>query len=102
MNFFKIGYDLFYSKTITIDLSCFKTLEEDVDSIFLDWKELSKIFHLDLFENPGLIKYRDIFIVGCLTGFRFSDYSTLNPNQLKNGMLHVRQNKTGATVVVPL
>ena len=23
-----------------IDLSCFKTLEEDVDSIFLDWKEL--------------------------------------------------------------
>ncbi len=85
-----------------IDLSCFKTLEEDVDSIFLDWKELSKIFHLDLFENPGLIKYRDIFIVGCLTGFRFSDYSTLNRSQLKNGMLHVRQNKTGGTVVVPL
>jgi integrase len=85
-----------------IDLSCFKTLEEDVDSVFLDWKELSKIFHLDLFENPGLIKYRDIFIVGCLTGFRFSDYSTLNRSQLKNGMLHVRQNKTGGTVVVPL
>ena len=85
-----------------IDLSCFKTLEEDVDSVFLDWKELSKIYHLNLFENPGLIKYRDIFIVGCLTGFRFSDYSTLNRNQLKAGMLHVRQKKTGATVVVPL
>ena len=85
-----------------IDLSCFKTLEEDVDSVFLDWKELSKIYHHSLYENPGLIKYRDMFIVGCLTGFRFSDYSTLNRNQLKNGMLHVRQNKTGATVVVPL
>lgn len=85
-----------------VDLGCFKTLEEDVDSVFLDWKELSKIYHLNLFENPGLIKYRDMFIVGCLTGFRFSDYSTLNRNQLKNGMLHVRQNKTGATVVVPL
>ena len=43
-----------------------------------------------------------MFIVGCLTGFRFSDYSTLNRNQLKDGMLHVRQNKTGSTVVVPL
>lgn len=85
-----------------VDLSCFKTLEEDVESVFLDWRELSKIYHLNLFENPGLIKYRDMFIVGCLTGFRFSDYSTLNRNQLKNGMLHVRQNKTGATVVVPL
>lgn len=86
----------------SIDLSCFKTLEEEVDSVYLNLKELSKIHRLDLLSNPGLIKYRDIFIVGCLTGFRFSDYSTLNRNQLKNGMLHVRQNKTGATVVVPL
>ena len=85
-----------------IGLNCFKTLEEDVDSVFLDLNELSKIHNLDLLTNPGLIKYRDMFIVGCLTGFRFSDYSTLNRSQLKNGMLHVRQNKTGATVVVPL
>lgn len=85
-----------------IDLSCFKCLEEDVEGVFLDWKELSKIYHLDLSPYPALIKYRDLFIIGCLTGFRFSDYSTLNRNQLKEGMLHVRQNKTGATVVVPL
>ena len=95
--------DRMYRKVIPfLDLSCFKTLEEDVDSVFLDRIELSKIYHLNLFETPKLIKYRDMFIVGCLTGFRFSDYSTLNRNQLKNGMLHVRQNKTGATVVVPL
>jgi hypothetical protein len=85
-----------------IDLSSFKCLEEDVEGVFLDWKELSKIYHLDLSSNPCLIKYRDLFIVGCLTGFRFSDYSTLSLHHLKNGMLHVRQTKTGATVVVPL
>ena len=85
-----------------IDLSSFKCLEEDVEGVFLDWKELSKVYHLDLSSNPCLIKYRDLFIVGCLTGFRFSDYSTLSLHHLKNGMLHVRQTKTGATVVVPL
>ena len=38
-----------------VDLGCFKTLEEEVDSVFLDRRELSKIYHLNLFENPGLI-----------------------------------------------
>jgi Phage integrase family. len=85
-----------------IDLSFFKGLEEDVEGVFLDWNELSKIFHLDLSKYQSLIKYRDLFIVGCLTGLRFSNYSTLNRSQLKNGLLHVRQNKTGATVVIPL
>ncbi len=85
-----------------MDLSCFKGLEEDVEGVFLDWKELSKIYHLDLSKQPGLIKYRDLFIVGCLTGFRISDYSTLGRHHLKEGMLHVRQSKTGSIVVVPL
>jgi Phage integrase family/Phage integrase SAM-like domain len=85
-----------------IDLSSFKRMEEDVEGVFLDWKELSKIYHLDLSLHQGLAKYRDLFIVGCLTGFRFSDYSTLGRHQLREGMLHVRQTKTGNTVVVPL
>lgn len=85
-----------------IDLSCFRSMEEDVEGVYLDWKELSKIYHLDLSNHEPLVKYRDLFIVGCLTGLRFSDYSTLNRSQLKDGMLHVRQNKTGAIVVIPL
>lgn len=85
-----------------VDLECFKGLEEDVEGVFLDTKELSKIYHADLSDHPTLIKYRDLFIIGCLTGFRFSDYSRLSRTHLKDGMLHVRQNKTGLTVVVPL
>lgn len=85
-----------------LDLSCFKSLEEDVEGVFLSWRELSKIHRLDMDKHPCLIKYRDLFIIGCLTGLRFSDYSTLNQNHLKDGMLHVRQRKTGDPVVVPL
>jgi hypothetical protein len=68
----------------------------------LNWQEVAKIYHLDLTEHSSLIKYRDLFIIGCLTGFRFSDYLTPNRNQLKDGMLHVRQTKTSTKVVVPL
>lgn len=85
-----------------MDLSFFKSMEEDVEGVFLSWRELSKIYRLDMDKNPCLTKYRDLFIIGCLTGLRFSDYSTLNRNHLRDGMLHVRQYKTGNPVVIPL
>jgi hypothetical protein len=30
-----------------MDLSFFKSMEEEVDAIYLSWNELSKIYHLD-------------------------------------------------------
>ncbi len=50
--------------------------------------------------NPE--KYRDLFVLGCLTGFRFSDYSNIKPEEVRGGMLYVNQTKTLSTVVVPL
>ena len=85
-----------------IDLSGYKVLEEEVDAVYLSWKELSLIYHLDLSKNSNLEKYRDLFVLGCLTGFRFSDYSTIKPEEVRGGMLYVNQTKTLSTVVVPL
>lgn len=85
-----------------MDLAVFKSMEEEVDGVFLDWSELSKVYHMRLTMQPQLEKYRDIFVVGCLTGFRFSDYSSLQFDEYRNGMLHVIQKKTLAPVVVPL
>ena len=85
-----------------IDLGAFKGMEEEVDSVFLDWNELSKVYHMNLAAQPQLVKYRDIIIVGCFTGFRFSDYSNLQFEEFRNGMLYVIQKKTLAPVVVPL
>lgn len=31
-----------------IDLGAFKGMEEDVDGVFLDWNELSKVYHMEL------------------------------------------------------
>lgn len=85
-----------------IDLRSFKFLEENVDSVYLGWAEISRIYHLDLSEISYLAKYRDLFVLGCLTGLRFSDYSGIKPEDLRDGMLHIRQTKTGASVVIPL
>ncbi len=85
-----------------MDLGAYKVSEENVDAVYLTWQELSLIYHLDLSGNSNLEKYRDLFILGCLTGFRFSDYSDIKPEEIRNGMLYVNQTKTLSTVVVPL
>lgn len=85
-----------------IDISCFKYMEEEVDAVYLDWTELSHVYHLDLSEHAHLCKYRDLFILACLTGFRFSDFSELQASELRKGMLHVVQKKTCSVVIVPL
>ena len=84
------------------DISAYKVMEEDVDAVYLSWPELSAIYHLDLSNNSNLEKYRDLFVLGCLTGFRFSDYSDIRPEDVRGGMLYVNQTKTLSTVVVPL
>lgn len=84
------------------DLSMFRGMEEDADAIYLNWREISSMYSLDLTINPMLEKVRDTFVLGCLTGFRFSDYSTVKPEEFRDGMLFVTQAKTGGRVVVPL
>jgi integrase len=85
-----------------IDLSFIKSMEEEVDAVYLNWNELSKIYHLDLSLRPYLIKYRDLFIVGCLTGLRFGDYSDIKPDEIRGDMLYIVQKKTFSSVVIPL
>lgn len=84
------------------NLDDYKVMTEEVDAVYLSWQEISLIYHLDLSANKLLEKCRDLFVLGCLTGFRFSDYSDIKPEEVRNGMLYVNQTKTLATIVVPL
>ncbi len=77
-------------------------MEEDVDAIYLSWKEISAMYSLNLSSQPIHEKVRDEFVLGCLTGFRFSDYSEVKPDEIRDGMLFITQTKTSDRVVVPL
>ena len=88
-------YDGFKSKK-------FVAISEEADTIALNEKELDAIYKLDLKDDPRLDKVRDLFLLGCWTGCRFSDLDQIKPENIKEGLLHIRQQKTGNKVVIPL
>ena len=82
----------------------FQTIEETAETIYLTDNELSTLYNLDLSKNKKLDRVRDLFIIGCYTGLRFSDLSQIRPeNFIKNGtQLKIKTVKTGETVVIPI
>ena len=82
----------------------FKNLHEQTDQVYLTESELQSIYDLDLSNNPKLDKVRDLFIIGCYTGLRFGDLSTLNEASIINNgtLIKVKTQKTGETVTIPL
>jgi len=79
----------------------FKILKEDSENIYLTEAEIQKIYDLDL-EGDPLDKVRDLFVIGCWTGLRFSDWNKITPENITNGFLELKQQKTGGAVVIPL
>jgi integrase len=80
----------------------FSAISEKSDSIYLNEAELHLLNQLDLTDNKTLESVRDLFLVGCYTGVRYSDYDQLRKENIKNGKLVIDTYKTGATVIIPL
>lgn len=80
----------------------FKTVEEEVDNIYLTKDEIRQFYNYDFSDNPRLEKVRDLFIVGCWTGLRFSDLSQVNKENINGKILRIRQSKTGRIVNIPI
>lgn len=85
-----------------IDLSDYKVPDEETDAIYLKLYEIAAIYHTDLTPYPELVGDRNWFVVACLTGLRFSDFSTISPADLRGGLLHKKQHKSDHWVVIPL
>nr|WP_313786781.1 site-specific integrase [Allomuricauda sp.] len=82
----------------------FKARKEDSDSIYLTVEELKKMGSIDFSASPRLDKVRDLFLVGCYTGLRFSDFTQIKPENIdySKSILHIRTQKTGHRVSIPL
>jgi integrase len=85
-----------------IDLTDFKIPEEEADAIYLTFDEIQKIYETDLTDFKYLEQYRNFFVLACLTGLRFSDFSTLRFEDLHLDMLYKKQEKSDHWVVIPL
>jgi integrase len=82
----------------------FKKIEETTETIYLTDTELLTLYALDLSNNARLDRVRDLFIIGCYTGLRFSDLSQLTPDKFTEDgtRLRIKTIKTGEIVVIPL
>ena len=98
----------------------FVPLQEPVDSVYLTEKQLEELksLKIDQFEGkvcgirlcPRTIKTlemtRDLFLMGCMTGQRFSDYSRIESRMTVNTGVYkfvkLKQKKTGVEVLIPV
>lgn len=82
----------------------FKTIREESDTVYLSVKELQQFEKLNLSATPRLDKVRDLFLIGCYTGLRFSDFTQIQPENVnsENTMLFIRTQKTSERVAIPL
>jgi integrase len=90
------------NKNFAFKSKYFSRVNEETDTIYLTEIELKEIEDLDLSENIRLEKVRDLFLVSCKTGLRYSDYSILKADQIKNGFIQTTQLKTRGTVIIPV
>jgi integrase len=76
----------------------------EVDSVYLTPEELDRLEKLEL--SGQLEICRDLFLVGCETGLRFSDFSDLQPSNVLGTHLEVRPKKTRKTtskkLIIPI
>lgn len=84
------------------DLAEFKKPNDSSDAVYINEKELELLMELDLTDNPKLDIVRDVFVIGCETGLRFSDLSKLNIDHISDGLIRKPVKKTGKKVVIPI
>ena len=91
----------------TIESRKFRVLTAEVENIYLTDSEIKAMAALDLSADKHKEIARDVFLVGCYTAQRFSDYSTINEGNirtLENGqrVIDLKQQKTGNHVIIPV
>lgn len=82
----------------------FKAIHEESDTVYLTIDELQKIECLDLSASPRLEKVKNLFLIGCYTGLRFSDFTQIKPENIvsNNTIIKIRTKKTSNRVSIPL
>lgn len=80
----------------------FKAPDEKVKHIYLDEDEINHLF--DMYLTGHMEKARDIFIIGCRTSLRVSDYGKcIDDNVEQSGLICIDEtDKTGEPVYIPM
>ena len=85
----------------------FDVIYKDVDNVYLTEERIQELYEYDLSNRPAWEKVKDVFVIGCLTGQRVSDYKRINSKMIVtlpdgNRYIKLKQEKTGNIVYIPL
>lgn len=80
----------------------FKKPSNETTIFALNQEQLDTIFYLDLSGEKRLERARDLFVLGCATGLRYSDYSAIKPGNIKGDCIIISTEKMDQQVKVPL
>ncbi|OAD92661.1 integrase [Aequorivita soesokkakensis] len=80
--------------TYKVDFQKFKAPKpQQTDEVALNLDQVQEVFNFDLSKNPRLEKVRDLFVFGCATGMRISNYSKVSKKDIYDGCIKVRDEK---------
>lgn len=80
--------------TYKVDFQKFKAPKaQQTDEIALTLEQVQDVFEFDLSNEPRLEKVRDLFVFGCATGMRISNYSKVNKKDIDGDFIKVRDKK---------
>tara|TARA_B110000285_G_scaffold211861_1_gene254925 strand:+ start:539 stop:1792 length:1254 start_codon:yes stop_codon:yes gene_type:complete len=86
-------------------VKAFPTLMEEVDNIYLTEKELISLMKVKLIDKKKQ-NVRDLFLIGCETGLRFSDFTRMTDEHIQDGYLTFLPKKTQGhsnnKIIIPL
>ena len=78
----------------------FKARREDTDTVYLTKEEVERLWSYEPKYDLER-KARDLFLLGVYSCARFSDYSRLSTDMIRDGVIRFNQVKTAASVLVP-
>lgn len=108
-----------HNSTAYIDKK-FKKEREETDSIYLTKEEVQKLFDLNITAETVQTFFKDvrpsgvarkvkalndarlIFLVGCYTGLRISDYSRIEDFSIDKELIKIRTQKTNKIISIPI
>ncbi len=97
--------DLGYTDNLQFKRKKFSVNRVETDSVYLTEKEITGLYRFDLTGNKRLEQVRDLFVFGCCVGLRFSDYSTIKPENIvrieQDEFIKLTTQKTKETVIIP-
>jgi integrase len=69
--------------------------------VYLTTDEIQTLYEFPI-DIPEKRRVRDIFVLNCFTGLRHSDWSKVSFENIHNGNLYIRTQKTDEPVIIPV